>query len=118
MCGVPLPRPRVGARENPPNIGHPRPPPPLPPPGPLQDALEAGKGGLKRDTESGALALDLVRHADVVEYAAWINTFSDTMYSAVWGDKVRSAGLASMPCDDGAAGQGECRARKAYGSIV
>ncbi|KAI8474523.1 MAG: mannosyltransferase putative-domain-containing protein [Monoraphidium minutum] len=51
------------------------------------EAFANGKGRLRRDTESGAFLLDLVRHADVAEYAAWINSFSDVMYHAVWGDK-------------------------------
>ena len=40
-------------------------------------ALDAGKGGLVRGTESGALLLDLRRHADVAQYAAWANSFGD-----------------------------------------
>lgn len=66
-----------------------RPQPPPPPHLPAhQAALGAGKGRLRRDTESGALLLDLTRHGDVVEYAAWINSFSDQVYKALWGDKV------------------------------
>jgi len=48
---------------------------------------------LKRDTESGAFVIDLARHADVMEYAAWINSYSDIVYNAVWGDKVRGWGV-------------------------
>eukprot|EP00878_Enallax_costatus_P008903 GHUV01009307.1.p1 GENE.GHUV01009307.1~~GHUV01009307.1.p1 ORF type:complete len:671 (+),score=115.05 GHUV01009307.1:370-2382(+) len=52
------------------------------------DLLSAGKGHLQhRDTESGQILVDLVRHADVVELALWINTFGDSIYKAVWGDK-------------------------------
>ena len=39
--------------------------------------LDAGKGGLTRGTESGALLLDLHRHADVAQYAAWANSYGD-----------------------------------------
>jgi hypothetical protein len=53
----------------------------------IKAALAAGKGRLRRDTESGAALLDLVRHADAAEYAAWVNSYSDLLYSAVWGDK-------------------------------
>lgn len=54
----------------------------------LQDLLSAGKGQLQhRDTESGQILIDLVRHADVAELALWINTFGDSIYKAVWGDK-------------------------------
>jgi hypothetical protein len=53
----------------------------------LQEALNAGKGALKRDTESGALLMDLVRHADVMEYLLWINSWGEMVYKAVWGDK-------------------------------
>lgn len=40
-----------------------------------------------RGTESGQLLLDLVRHADVAELALWINSFGDSVYRALWGDK-------------------------------
>lgn len=40
-----------------------------------------------RATESGQVLLDLVRHGDVAEWALWINSFGDTVYRAVWGDK-------------------------------
>jgi hypothetical protein len=53
----------------------------------VQALLAAGKGRLQRDTESGQLLLDLVKHADVAEWALWINSFGDTLYKAVWGDK-------------------------------
>ncbi len=50
--------------------------------------LSAGKGQLsQRNTESGQLLLDLVRHADVAEWALWVNTYGDDIYKAVWGDK-------------------------------
>ncbi|KAF6241948.1 mannosyltransferase putative-domain-containing protein [Scenedesmus sp. NREL 46B-D3] len=52
-----------------------------------QALLAAGKGRLQRDTESGQLLFDLVKHADVAEWALWINSFGDTLYKAVWGDK-------------------------------
>jgi hypothetical protein len=52
-----------------------------------QALLAAGKGRLQRDTESGQLLFDLVEHADVAEWALWINSFGDTLYKAVWGDK-------------------------------
>jgi hypothetical protein len=53
-----------------------------------QPLLSAGKGRLKqRDTESGQLLLDLVTHADVAEWALWINSFGEQIYNAVWGDK-------------------------------
>jgi hypothetical protein len=52
-----------------------------------QEALNAGKGRLNRDTESGALLMDLVRHADVLEYLLWINSWGEMVYKAVWGDK-------------------------------
>jgi hypothetical protein len=53
----------------------------------LQALLAAGKGRLQRDTESGQLLFDLVKHADVAEWALWVNSFGDTLYKAVWGDK-------------------------------
>lgn len=53
----------------------------------LQELLSAGKGRLRRATESGQLLLDLMRHADVAEWALWINSFGDSIYKAVWGDK-------------------------------
>jgi hypothetical protein len=40
-----------------------------------------------RATESGQLLLDLVQHGDVAEWALWINSFGDTVYRAIWGDK-------------------------------
>eukprot|EP00879_Flechtneria_rotunda_P017650 GHRR01018502.1.p1 GENE.GHRR01018502.1~~GHRR01018502.1.p1 ORF type:complete len:231 (+),score=69.63 GHRR01018502.1:650-1342(+) len=49
--------------------------------------LSAGKGKLQRTTESGQVLLDLVRHADVAEWALWINSFGDDVYRAMWGDK-------------------------------
>ncbi len=46
--------------------------------------LEGGRRSLNRDTESGQLLVDLARHADVIEYLAWINSFSE---------KVKGCGL-------------------------
>ena len=63
------------------------PPPPLQNPPPPQAALRGGKGRLRRDTESGAVLVDLARHGDVAELAAWINSFGDRVYRTVWGDK-------------------------------
>lgn len=40
-----------------------------------------------RGTESGQLLLDLVRHGDVAEWALWINSFGDSVYRGLWGDK-------------------------------
>ena len=40
-----------------------------------------------RGTESGQLLIDLARHGDVAEWALWINSFSDTIYRTLWGDK-------------------------------
>lgn len=40
-----------------------------------------------RATESGQVLLDLAQHGDVAEWALWINTFGDTVYRALWGDK-------------------------------
>lgn len=53
----------------------------------VQALLAAGKGRLQRDTESGQLLFDLVKHADVAEWALWINSFGDVLYKALWGDK-------------------------------
>jgi len=55
----------------------------------LQELLAAGKGpGMSwRGTESGQVLLDLVRHGDVAEWTLWINSFGDTVYRALWGDK-------------------------------
>lgn len=55
----------------------------------LQELLAAGKGpGMSwRATESGQVLLDLVQHGDVAEWALWINSFGDTVYRALWGDK-------------------------------
>ncbi|GBF90371.1 hypothetical protein Rsub_02477 [Raphidocelis subcapitata] len=65
---------------------------------PAMAALSAGKGRLpRRDTESGAVVLDLLRHADVAEHAAWINSFSDILYRAVWGDKADSFTQIDVP---------------------
>lgn len=54
-----------------------------------QELLAAGKGpGMSwRGTESGQLLLDLVRHGDVAEWALWINSFGDSVYRGLWGDK-------------------------------
>ena len=52
-----------------------------------QDAITAGKGVLLRDTESGQLLIDLVRHGDVIEMLVWINSWGEQVYKAVWGDK-------------------------------
>uniref|UniRef100_A0A383VV11 Mannosyltransferase putative-domain-containing protein n=1 Tax=Tetradesmus obliquus TaxID=3088 RepID=A0A383VV11_TETOB len=52
-----------------------------------QALLAAGKGRLQRDTESGQLLFDLVKHADVAEWALSINSFGDVLYKALWGDK-------------------------------
>lgn len=40
-----------------------------------------------RGTESGQVLLDLVQHGDVAEWALWINSFGDSVYRALWGDK-------------------------------
>jgi hypothetical protein len=54
----------------------------------LQAILTAGRGKLpSRGTESGQLLLDLASHGDVVEWALWANSFSNSLYRAVWGDK-------------------------------
>jgi hypothetical protein len=55
----------------------------------LQGLLSAGKGpGMSwRATESGQVLLDLEQHGDVVEWALWINSFGDSVYRALWGDK-------------------------------
>jgi Mannosyltransferase putative len=52
-----------------------------------QAVLGEGKGSLQRDSESGQLLLDLVRHADVLEYLVWVNSFGDSVHRALWGDK-------------------------------
>jgi hypothetical protein len=46
-------------------------------PSAAQPILDAGRGITSRDTESGELLLDLVEHADVVEYLCFINSYSD-----------------------------------------
>jgi hypothetical protein len=53
----------------------------------LQDLLDLGKGFVRRDAETGQLLLDRRRHADVLEYLFWINSFADTVYREVHGDK-------------------------------
>lgn len=54
----------------------------------VQDLIRAGRGRLPaRGTESGQVLINLVEHADVAEWALWINSFSDSVYRAVWGDK-------------------------------
>lgn len=56
----------------------------------LQVLIAAGKGrgGMAwRGTESGQVLFDLVQHGDVAEWAVWINSFGDTVYRALWGDK-------------------------------
>jgi len=56
--------------------------------GAARAALSAGMAGLGgRDTESGALLVDLDRHADAVEVLWWLNSFPEHTYRAVWGDK-------------------------------
>jgi hypothetical protein len=40
-----------------------------------------------RATESGQVLVDLARHGDVAEWALWINSFGDSVYRALWGDK-------------------------------
>lgn len=53
----------------------------------MQATLQAGKGNLIRDTESGQILLNLNQYADVAEYVHWINSFSEDVYKTVWGDK-------------------------------
>ncbi len=33
------------------------------------------------------MLLDLVQHADVLEYLCFINSYSDRIYKTMWGDK-------------------------------
>jgi hypothetical protein len=54
---------------------------------PAQPILEQGRGITRRDTESGEVLLDLVQHADVIEYLCFINSYSDRIYKTMWGDK-------------------------------
>ena len=42
----------------------------------MQAALNAGKGRLAHDTESGVVLFDRVRHSDVLHYLYWINSFA------------------------------------------
>lgn len=51
-----------------------------------QSAINAGKGSLLHDTESGQLLFDRVRHADVLHYLWWIGTFAPAV-SACHGEE-------------------------------
>lgn len=48
--------------------------------------LREGKGSF-REVESGAILLDLERHADVAEHAFLLNSFPGEFESMYWGDK-------------------------------
>lgn len=50
-------------------------------------AVNYQKGFKKRDTESGQMVLDRVRHMDALEYVFLINSYSDVMYKIIHGDK-------------------------------
>lgn len=54
----------------------------------MQAELSGGQGWLDRDTESGQLLINRLRHLDVLDVIFWINTFSDRLYSKhLHGDK-------------------------------
>lgn len=51
----------------------------------LQSLYDAKSGA--RDTESGAILIDLERHMDAAEHVYLLNSYSDQFYGSIWGDK-------------------------------
>jgi hypothetical protein len=51
----------------------------------LQAVLQGRPGKEQRDSESGQLLIDRERHADVVQYLWWMNSFAPELYKHLHG---------------------------------